>query len=435
MTATSLAAMHAALRTEMLRSYPREAAAVLDGADRAESAEVISFEEPAVAADVLRAMAPPAAATVLGALDDESLRKVTLAMDVDSLARLLGRLDDDVLLQRLDQVAPGVAAEVRMIVSYPPTQAGSMMDTRFVAFPPQTTAEAALSEVRARAARTRDIFVVDPENRVLGAVPVEELAIAPAHVRLGELRSRDPLSIEATAPVEEVRHQLGELGPHSLPVLDFEGRMVGVIRAPELVEAVELVATADIQKMVGAGSEERALSSPALAVRKRLPWLYINLLTAFVAAAVVGVFEETIARFTALAVLLPVVAGQSGNSGAQALAVSMRGLALRELRASQWRRVALKEVSVGVINGIAIAVVTSAGVFLWAESTGLAVVIGAAMVLSMTVAGLAGTLIPMTLRALGQDPAQSSSIVLTTVTDVVGFLSFLGLATLLSRFI
>ena len=435
MTATSPAAVRSALRTDMLRSYPREAAAILDGADPAEAAAVISSDAPAAASEVVRAMAPPAAASALGALDDESLRAVALAMDIDALARLLGGLDDDALVQRLDQLAPAVAAEVQTILSYPPTHAGSMMDTRFVAFPLQTTAEVALAEVRARAGRTRDVFLVDPENRVLGAVPVEDLALAPDGARLSELRRLDPPSIEATAPVEEVRDRLGEIGSHSLAVLDFEARIIGVIRAPELVEAVELVATADIQKMVGAGSEERALSSPALAVRKRLPWLYINLVTAFVAASVVGAFENTIAMFTALAVLLPVVAGQSGNSGAQALAVSMRGLALRELRSSQWRRVALKELSVGLINGIAIAVVTSAGVFVWAQSIGLSVVIGVAMVLSMTVAGLAGTLIPITLRALGQDPAQSSSIVLTTVTDVVGFLSFLGLATLFSRFI
>ena len=434
MTATSLTAIHSALSADLLRSYPREAATILDGADSTESAEVISSEAPAVAAEVVTAMAPPAAASALGALDDESLRAVTLAMDADSLARLLGGLDDEVLVQRLDQLAPGVAAEVRTILSYPPSQAGSMMDTKYVAFSPQTTVEVALSEVRARA-RTCDVFLIDREHRVLGAVSVEDLALAPAGTRIGELWRRDPPSIEATSPVDEVRDLLGDLGSHSLPVLDFDRRLIGVIRGPELVEAAEFVATADIQKMVGAGSEERALSSPALAVRKRLPWLYINLVTAFVAASVVGIFEDTIAMFTALAVLLPVVAGQSGNSGAQALAVSMRGLALRELRASQWRRVALKEVGVGLINGIAIALVTSVGVFVWAQSIGLSVVIGVAMVLSMTVAGLAGTLIPITLRALGQDPAQSSSIVLTTVTDVIGFLSFLGLATLLSRFI
>jgi magnesium transporter len=184
--------------------------------------------------------------------------------------------------------------------------------------------------------------------------------------------------------------------------------------------------------MVGASKDERALSPISFAVKKRLPWLEFNLLTAFLAASVVGIFEQTIARYTALAVLLPVVAGQSGNTGAQALAVVMRGLALREIRLRQWARVLSKELFVGVLNGVAVAATTSLFVFLWSRSTGLALIIGISMVLSMAIAGLSGGAVPLALRALGQDPAQSSSIILTTVTDVVGFFSFLGIATLLS---
>jgi magnesium transporter len=191
--------------------------------------------------------------------------------------------------------------------------------------------------------------------------------------------------------------------------------------------------SADIQTMVGASKEERALSKVSFAVRKRLPWLQINLLTAFLAASVVGIFEGTISRFTALAVLLPVVAGQSGNTGAQALAVTMRGLALREIRPRHWLRISFKEVNVALINGVAVALTTSLGVYAWSRSFGLALVIGVSMVISMAAAGLSGAVIPMVLIAFGQDPAQSSSIILTTVTDVVGFFSFLGIATLLAH--
>ena len=177
------------------------------------------------------------------------------------------------------------------------------------------------------------------------------------------------------------------------------------------------------------------LSPPSFAIRKRLPWLQINLVTAFLAASVVGFFEDTIARFTALAVLLPVVAGQSGNTGAQALAVTMRGLALREVRVRQWLRVVAKEVTAGAGNGVAVAATTSVAVYFWSGSPGLALVIGVSMVLSMTIAGLSGAAIPMILTSLRQDPAQSSSIILTTVTDIAGFFSFLGIATLLSDLI
>jgi magnesium transporter len=218
----------------------------------------------------------------------------------------------------------------------------------------------------------------------------------------------------------------------ALPVVDFDGRLLGFIRHQSLVDAVEQEATANIQSMVGASREERALSPVTFAVRKRLPWLEVNLVTAFLAAAVVGLFEDTIARFTALAVLLPVVAGQSGNTGAQALAVTMRGLALREVRVRHWLVVAMKEVRVAFLNGVAVSVTTSAAVYVWSRSPGLTLVIGISMVLSMVAAGLSGAAIPMVLTAVRQDPAQSSSIILTTVTDVVGFFSFLGMETLLS---
>jgi magnesium transporter len=199
-----------------------------------------------------------------------------------------------------------------------------------------------------------------------------------------------------------------------------------------LIQAIQADASADIQTMVGASAEERALSKPLFAVSKRLPWLQINLLTAFLAAAVVGLFETTIAAYTALAVLLPVVAGQSGNAGAQALAVTMRGLALREITLRHWFIVTLKEVQVGLINGVAVAATCGIGVFLWSGSVGLVIVIASAMVLAMVAAGFAGAIVPIALTRIGQDPAQSSSIILTTVTDVAGFLSFLGIATLLA---
>jgi len=185
--------------------------------------------------------------------------------------------------------------------------------------------------------------------------------------------------------------------------------------------------------MTGASADERALSKPLFAVKKRLPWLQVNLATAFLASLVVALFEDTIAKFTALAVLLPVVAGQSGNTGAQAQAVTMRGLALREVRLRHWWQVEMKEAVAGLLNGIAVAITTAVCVYFWSKSFGLAMVIGISMVLSMMLASISGAAVPMVLTMLGQDPAQSSSIILTTITDCVGFASFLSIATLLSH--
>jgi magnesium transporter len=279
----------------------------------------------------------------------------------------------------------------------------------------------------------RQLFIVDSERRLTGTVDIHDLMIAEPTDLLKEIARAPSAAVSPFDDREEVAERLRDFNADVLPVIDIHGRLIGAIRHEALLKTLEEAASVDIQMMVGAGREERALSEPQFAVRKRLPWLQINLATAFLAAAVVGIFESTIAQFTALAVLLPVVAGQSGNAGAQALAVTMRGLALREISTRHWFRVLFKEMRVGIINGLAIAATSGIGVFVWSRNFGLALVISIAMVLSMVTAGIAGALIPIALTRLGSDPAQSSTIVLTTVTDVAGFMSFLGIATLLSR--
>jgi magnesium transporter len=307
------------------------------------------------------------------------------------------------------------------------------MDPRVLLFRAETPVRDALARIRGLGRRRmRMLFIVDEHNHLKGQVDIQDLAMESSSTRLEEIQRPVQAMVNAVAPREEVVEILEHYRLTDLPVVDTEERLIGVVRYRNLVAAAEDEATVAMQTMVGVSKDERALSKVSFAVRKRLPWLHINLLTAFLAAAVVGLFEDTIAKYTALAVLLPVVAGQSGNTGAQALAVTMRGLALREIRARQWPRIVFKEMSAGFWNGIAIALTTSLGVWLWSDSTGLAMVIGTSMVLSMVVAGIFGAAIPLVLTAIGQDPAQSSSIVLTTVTDVAGFFSFLGIATLFS---
>ena len=279
--------------------------------------------------------------------------------------------------------------------------------------------------------RARTVYVVDRGNRLVGRVDMQAMAMADGDARLSELLENVDASVLATAPRKEVVELLERYRVDSLPVVDVEGRLLGVVRYQALFATIEAVATASLQKMVGASADERALSTATFSVKRRLPWLHINLLTAFLAAAVVGVFESLIAQFTALAVLLPVVAGQSGNAGSQALAVTMRGLALREIGTREWRKVLAKELQVGLIDGVALAITCGTAVFLWSQSVGLAIVIGVAMIMSMIAAGISGAVVPIMLVRFGQDPATASSIILTTVTDVAGFISFLGTASLL----
>jgi magnesium transporter len=318
-------------------------------------------------------------------------------------------------------------------MTYPVDSAGRIMNTRVAVFRQSTRAGDAIASLRgSRIQAGRDVFLLDDQNRLAGHVPLQDAATAEPDVALAALAKPLAATVTALTPREDVAELVERYRLADLPVVDVHGHLLGVIPGSRLMQAMQENLSADIQTMTGASADERALSKPMFAVRKRLPWLQINLLTAFLAAAVVGMFESTIAQFTALAVLLPVVAGQSGNAGAQALAVTMRGLVLREISPRQWLAVSSKEASVGLLNGIAIAITAGLGVYLWSRSVGLVLVIALSMLLAMVVAGLAGALVPITLRRLGLDPAQSSSIVLTTVTDIAGFLGFLGIATLLS---
>jgi magnesium transporter len=281
----------------------------------------------------------------------------------------------------------------------------------------------------------RSLYLVDDEGRIKSRVLLQDLVLAQPTANLDSLSRPMLATIDAIAPREEVADLFSRHGLLDLPVVDLNGVLLGVIVHASLMQTAREDSSADIQAMVGVSREERALSSPFFAVKKRMPWLQVNLLTAFLAASVVGIFENTIAQFTALAILLPVVAGQSGNAGAQALAVTMRGLALREITVRHWFTVMFKELRVGFLNGLCIALTCGIGVYFWSGSLGLVAVICLAMVLAMVAAGFAGAVVPIVLVRLGQDPAQSSSIILTTVTDIAGFFSFLGIATLLMNYL
>jgi len=414
--------------------YPGEAAQQLEALDLEEVIRLVHKAPFERAVTLFANLTPDLAVQVLEKMDDMAAVGMLSSLDPMYSAPLLARVENETRDRYLAYLDPASARELRELMSYPADTAGGLMDPRVTSFRPETTAREALKRIQGfrRKRRIHDVFLVDPEGQLAGSVALQDLATAEPDEPLGQLVVGAPVSVPATGSREELVELLEANRISSLPVVDFQGRLLGVIRSHELMEAAQEEASADLLTMVGASKDERALSGPGFAVKKRLPWLCINLVTAFLAAAVVGLFEGIIAKVTALAVLLPVVAGQSGNTGAQALAVTMRGLALREIRARHWLRVSAKEVGAGFLNGVAIALLTSVAVFFWSGSQGLAMVIGISMIISMVAAGLAGAGIPILLTAVGQDPAQSSSIVLTTITDVTGFFSFLGIATLLA---
>jgi magnesium transporter len=423
-----------ALNRRFLTDYPREAARHLEELPTTKAAEVLAQQPVHVIVPVWQHLSQDTEERLLAAVSDKLRSALLSELDPAPSATLLNRIDPEIRAQYMAPLNPEIAKELDELMHYPPDSAGQLMDPRVIAFRADMGAREALTRLRRSKTRAlREIYVTDEEGRLSGRVEMQDLALADPNQRLADISRRIASAVQNLTPREEVVEILEQYKLPVLPVIDVNGRLVGVIHQAGLLTALQEETSLDIQTMVGVSKDERALSKVPFAVIKRLPWLQINLLTAFLAAGVVGLFESTIAKFTALAVLMPVVAGQSGNAGAQALAVTMRGLALREISARHWLRVVWKEVNVGLLNGLAIALTTGVAVFFWSQSFGLSLVIGISMVLSMIAAGFSGAIIPIALTRMGQDPAQSSSIVLTTVTDVVGFASFLGIATLLAQ--
>jgi len=415
------------------RLYPDESARLLSDFKEDDIINYLKSQKLEVAVRVFENVNPDIAAGATEKMSDELFTQLFSALDPNFAARLLSRLDEEDVKKKTSLLPVNLKKELQELMSYPPDTAGNIIDTKVTTFYSDNTVEEVLKRVRAlKDRRIVNVYVIDSEDILIGVIPLQHIAVSELKETLNNLIPGLPVAINSLAPLEDVVQLMEEKKLINLPVIDIHNKLLGVIRYDTLVKTAKEDVTEDVQAMFGAGRDERALSKVSYAIRKRLPWLEINLATAFLAATVVGLFEDTIARITILAVFLPVVAGQSGNTGSQALAVTIRGLALREVRPRDWFRVARKEVSVGFINGLAVALTTSIIVYFWADSTGLAIVIGTSMILSMVIAGLFGAVIPMILQALGQDPAQSSSIVLTTVTDVFGFLSFLGLATALA---
>ena len=412
----------------------QEAARIFEEYPAADILRVLQGTSAKNAANLLSSITPSIAAEVLTIMPTDLLKQVIPHMSPSLAATLFQRLDDDLQRAILFRIPERYSQEIRSYMTYPPESVGSLMDPKFFVLQEEITVRDAMLQLRSRAQKdVHDVYVIDRHQKLVGRVSVRDLLLVDPEERLQSVVVQDLPTIHPLESREEIVELFGERHFFTIPVVDLDHRLLGVIRNEDIIKASQEDASADLLTMVGANKDERALSPVWFSVRKRLPWLQLNLLTAFLAAFVVGLFESTIAQFTALAVLLPVVAGQSGNTGAQSLAVVIRGLALRDIRPSQWFRVSGKEVYVSFLNGLAVSATACLAVGIWSRSLGLTFIIGLSMVLSMVIAGMSGAIIPIALKAMKQDPAQSSSIVLTTVTDIVGFFSFLGLATLFSN--
>ncbi|HKY39675.1 MAG TPA: magnesium transporter [Polyangiaceae bacterium] len=421
------------LALAFLRGHPAAAGAVLEQLEPDEAAQALLPLERSRSSDVLKRMSVDAAARTLGCMDENWARETLAAADFVQAARWLAYFDEETSTQLLSGLPALTQRNIREALEFPPGTAGRLMDPRVITFREEMTVDDALVRIRkSKNRKITDVVLVDEDGKLTGVVSLQSLVGAPDGAAIGSLAQRERPVVSPMATRDEVVDLLNRHAVTSLPVVGFDGEVLGILPYDTLVRAAQHAATDDLQQMVGAGKDERALSKPLFSIKSRLPWLLINLGTGFIAASVVGLFDGTIEKFTALAVLMPVVAGQAGNTGAQALAVTARGLALREIRVGHWFRVARKEVLGSFVNGASVGLVTALCTYFWSHSFGLSLVIGVSMVCSMVIAAISGCSVPIILTALKRDPATASSIILTTVTDVSGFFSFLGLATVLS---
>lgn len=421
--------------------HPDDAARAFETLGTSDALRLFKSLPPRVAVRLIQRLSPVVVAPFLQELEVERIRDLLGEMAPREASSLVHQLDEARRDEVLGGLDPAVAKPLRELAKYPVGTAGEFMEPRVASLAIDMSVQQVIAKIRKTPREALHyLYVTQRDGKLIGVLNMRDLLLASPRDPVETLVNRNVISIPDTMSRDEVVNLMRDRGFLALPVIDYDGRLVGVIKAQEILGAGQLEAFEDLQKIVGAGADERALSPVKKVVHSRLPWLYVNLVTAFMAAAVVGMFEGMIAKVAALAVLLPIVAGQGGNTGAQSLAVVMRGLALREIIPGVKKRVIFKELLAGTINGIAVAIVTAVLVFAWRITKGdptsvciaLAAVIGVAMVANMAAAALSGAVIPLILKALGRDPAQSASIFLTTVTDIVGFAAFLGLATAFS---
>ncbi len=369
---------------------------------------------------------------------DDFLNALAAELDPPLASALLMHLPEEERQRFKQHMSDELQTKIREYLEYPEGSVGRIMTTNFLTFNQNKRAEEAIAKIRALAKRrfpASYAYVVDDEYRLRGVLNMRDLMLADPHQRLESVVRPDVFSLHGFTEVEDAAAELARRKYFAAPVVDGENRIVGIIKAERMIQGVQEEAVQDIQRMFGAGGDEKAFSPITFSLRKRLPWLHVNLATAFLAAAVVALFEGIIAQLTILAVFLPVVAGQGGNAGAQSLAVVMRGIVMREIPKDRMLRLIFKEGRLGAINGAVIGVVTAIVAWVWHGNPYLGLVIGLGMLFNLFFAGLSGASIPLLMKRIGIDPAQSSSIILTTVTDVLGFVAFLGFAVIFQRFL
>jgi magnesium transporter len=405
--------------------------------DREAAFSLLTERNGRLAMEAVSELGPEAGAALLATRSAEEIAKLAQEIPSDDAAALIDYLPEDLSAAVLDLMRPKESGVVENLLEYDEQTAGRIMNPHVFALNEDMTVGEAITELQS----ARDVemvfylYVVDERRHLVCVVSLRRLLLVSPETPLKRIMTADLLSVRVDTDQEEVARLVASYNLLAIPVVDEENKLVGVITVDDVIDVIKDEATEDIYRLAGVAGDERAFTPAGESLRKRLPWLGVNLVTAFMAASVVALFEGTISKITALAVFMPIVAGMGGNAATQTLTVIVRGIALGEVSWGNARKALLKEAVVGIGNGMVLGVVAAGVAWATRGNPTLGLVLGMAMMINMFVAATAGTLVPLGLRAVNIDPALASSVFITTLTDVFGFFSFLGLATLFMSYL
>lgn len=421
------------LSVERLREIPPYLLAqVLDQLDLDQKREILRKLTPQEVSEIVAEMDAEDSAELLGAMRDFRAVGVLEHLDPDDAADVVDEMEDEDRVRLLKKLDPETAQVVEDLLRYDSETAGGIMTPDVAEVNVESTVDEAIQRIRALNEEIETIYyvyVTDANERLLGVVSMRELILAKPWQKMDAIM--ESKGLETCLPNEDresVAHKIINHNLVAIPVVNESGVLLGIVTHDDVMDILQEEATEDFQKFSGAGGDERLSDDVIFSVKRRYPWLQFNLVTAFMAASVVMCFEEEIGRHPILAGFMPIIAGVGGNSGQQALAVAIRSIATGDFHQNDVYKIIGKQMAIGSINGLAIGVI--AGIIAWfiSHDLNLSYVVTVAMVLNMVLAGLMGAMIPIVLKKIGKDPAQSSSIFLTAATDTGGFLIFLSIA-------
>ena len=412
---------------------PADIADLIDELEEEDRLHLFSLLDVDKASDVILELSDTSREQLIEDLSNEKLTDIIEEMDSDDKADIIAELSDDQAKAVLEAIEPEESQEVQELLKYADDTAGGIMQSELVSVRKDATindAFQAVADAKDEIENIHNIFVVDETDKLIGTVPLQSIITTKRFTPILDIIDEDIPSVLHDMDQEEVARLFKKYDLVSIGVVDNQQRLLGRITIDDVVDAIQEETSEDIYRIAGLGEDDTVFNNTTESVKKRLPWLYLNLITALASVLVIGFFEETIKLMVALVFFMPVVAGLGGNAGSQTLTLIVRGMALGEITFENAKRALFRQIAVGIANGIAVGIVIGIIAYFWKGIPILGLILGLAMIISIFTGTLVGALIPLALKRLKLDPALGSHIFLTAFTDAFGFLTFLGLATI-----